>query len=81
MRVWHDDRAACLGADVSIFFELARPGHKEMALALCGECPVRADCLAASMREEAGSQKFGIRGGLTADERRKLVKKGSAKAA
>lgn len=80
MRLWRDVRAACQGADVNMFFDLSRPGNKEKALDLCRRCLVRADCLAASMDEEAGSQKFGIRGGLTAEERRKLAKRQEARA-
>lgn len=75
MRLWYDVRAACRDVDVNVFFELSRKGHKEMALALCQSCPVRADCLAAATEEEAGSQKFGIRGGLTAEERTRAARK------
>jgi hypothetical protein len=77
VKFWYDQRAACRGADIDIFFKLSVPANKEMALALCQACRVRPECLAASMREETGIQRFGIRGGLTADERRALVKKRS----
>jgi hypothetical protein len=46
-----------------------------MALALCEACPVRDDCLDAAIEEERGVAGFGIRGGLTADERRELAGK------
>jgi Transcription factor WhiB len=77
VRIWYDRRAACQDVDTSVFFDLALPANKEMALALCRSCQVRDDCLDAAMKEEAGSQKFGIRGGLTADERKALVKNSS----
>jgi WhiB family transcriptional regulator, redox-sensing transcriptional regulator len=73
--IWSDPRAECLGVDTSVFFDLSRTGHREMALELCRACRVRNDCLAASMREEKGDQRFGIRGGLTPDERKRLGKK------
>jgi hypothetical protein len=44
------------------------------ALGMCGDCPVRVDCLADALREEPTvDQVFGIRGGLTADQRRTLT--------
>jgi WhiB family redox-sensing transcriptional regulator len=75
---WSDPRAACRGVDVAVFYNLT-PANKEMALALCGECPVRAACLEYVMRWETGVAKFGIWGGLTPEERRKLVKNGAWK--
>jgi len=70
---WSDPRAACQGVDIAVFYDLTPP-NKEMALALCGACPVRADCLEAVMRWETGAAKYGIWGGTTPEERRKLVK-------
>lgn len=75
MIIWSDPRAECRGVDINVFFDLSATGHREMALELCRACRVQDDCLAASMREETGSQRFGIRGGLTPEERKRLGKK------
>lgn len=79
MRIFDDPRRACLGVDPAVFYELT-PANKEMALALCGECPVRAECLEYVMSWETGGAKFGIWGGLTPKERGRLVKDRSRKA-
>lgn len=44
----------------------------EQARRICGNCPVRVDCLTAAMRDEGGTDPYrreGIRGGLTPGER------------
>lgn len=44
------------------------------AAAICRSCPVREECLAAALREEADQQyTFGVRGGLSARRRRRLL--------
>lgn len=78
MRNWSDPRSACRGVDVSVFYLLSPP-NKEMALALCGSCPVREACLEYVMSWETGDAKFGIWGGLTPHERKALVKERSRK--
>jgi hypothetical protein len=46
----------------------------ERAVAVCwAECPVRAACLDEALLVETASTLHGIRGGLTADERRVMV--------
>lgn len=68
------DHAACAGVDTNVFFP-ANPHdhrkHKE-AKAICYRCPVLTQCLEACMEEEEYSARkaYGIRGGMTAWERR-----------
>ncbi|APD18516.1 WhiB family transcriptional regulator [Streptomyces phage Ididsumtinwong] len=69
---WHRG-AACAGLDVNAFYPDATDaeGRRE-ALAICGLCPVREECLAEVMAEEGGrgrTSRFGIRGGKTPSAR------------
>jgi hypothetical protein len=60
--------AECLQSDPELWF--ARDGDytsRCRAIAICGLCPVKAECLEAGMDEE-----FGIWGGLTARQRRSI---------
>ena len=45
------------------------------ALALCADCPVRAECLELSLRQWDGAGRYGIWGGMLAPERRTLRRK------
>lgn len=63
---WHAE-AACRGHDFGIFFP-ARGQGNEPALATCGRCPVRVDCLDEALDDE--TLDFGIRGGMTANARK-----------
>ena len=64
------DHAACRGVDLGIFYS---PDSTGQALAICARCAVRDQCLADALSHEARSPyAFGISGGLTARERRKL---------
>ena len=58
---------ACRDADPDLFFPSSRQ-ETEQALAICGSCPVKPECLAYAT--EAG-ERFGIWGGLTEKGRRK----------
>ena len=63
--------AACRGLDTSWWF----PQRHDMftlrvAVAVCRGCPVRAPCLAEALAEEDQAYVFGVRGGLTASQRR-----------
>jgi len=50
--------------------------NSERAKQICNTvCTVRLECLAEAMIEEQKGPRFGIRGGLTATERRSLAKK------
>lgn len=68
---WEAD-AVCARVDPDLWFpaigESAAPARR-----LCLTCPVRTECLAAAMAEEAGQHRHGIRGGLTARERLALA--------
>ena len=58
--------AGCADADPVVFFaDHGRPATE--AKAICAGCPVRAECLDFAL---AGSERFGIWGGLTEKERR-----------
>jgi hypothetical protein len=69
-RGWHE-QAACLNQDTGRWFE---DGPAMEARMVCWACPVDADCLAAAMVEEAGRSRWGVRGGLLPDQRRRLEK-------
>ena len=57
--------ALCRDQPLAIFFP-ARGQSSKPALAICGPCPVKADCLAEALAEELD---FGIRGGMTSPAR------------
>jgi WhiB family redox-sensing transcriptional regulator len=62
--------AACRGMDTGWWFpERGDTFSGQVALTICRTCPVRAECLAEAM---ALGDVEGIRGGLTAGERRAL---------
>jgi WhiB family redox-sensing transcriptional regulator len=60
------DLAACSGMDPALFYP-ERGEEVATAKAVCAVCPVQAECLAAGLYE-----KFGIWGGTSERERRKL---------
>lgn len=71
-RGWRD-RAACRGMDPELFFPAGESGPMHdaqvaAAKAVCAGCPVRAVCLA----EALARIPYGIAGGLTEQERRRL---------
>jgi WhiB family redox-sensing transcriptional regulator len=72
---WRAD-AACVGADLEIFFPLGDQAHHNQQSAkakqVCARCPVMATCRAWALKV---GPEFGIFGGLTAHERR-LVREG-----
>jgi len=68
-------RALCAGADPEIFFPAGEPGNRydarnARALAMCGNCPVLDECQRWAL--DSGLE-YGIAGGLTAVERRRLL--------
>jgi WhiB family redox-sensing transcriptional regulator len=69
---WHK-HAACIGTDPNIFFPVRgdTPTVK-VAKAICKGCPVRIKCLTDAMQT---GEKYGIRGGFTAQERREMKRK------
>lgn len=75
---WHAD-AVCVSADPSAFFpEKGEPAGP--AVAICQVCPVQGDCLQEAMEFEAGDLTLvvGVRGGLTPNERRELLRQHQA---
>jgi WhiB family transcriptional regulator, redox-sensing transcriptional regulator len=65
--------AACRGCDVELFFPVGSTGPAisqiDAAKAVCGHCPVRADCLDFAL---VTNQEAGVWGGATEEERRRL---------
>jgi WhiB family transcriptional regulator, redox-sensing transcriptional regulator len=61
-------QANCLGADPDLFFP-ERGGNEMAAKEICRGCVVREECLEYSL---ANGEKFGIWGGMTDRERRRL---------
>ncbi|PWG66787.1 WhiB family transcriptional regulator [Bifidobacterium callitrichidarum] len=67
------EQAACRNEDPELFFPLPNDrGSEEKAIAICETCPVKADCLQAALNEQ---DQFGIWGGLTAEDRRSLLRR------
>ena len=73
-------RPACSDMDPELFFppvdtpQGAQPSPcEDTALAVCAECPVRATCLAVALRYPPHEQ-YGVVGGLTAGQRRALLR-------
>jgi WhiB family redox-sensing transcriptional regulator len=68
-------RAACLDESPELFFPIGNAGPAllkiEAAKAVCGRCEIAAECLrwAVESRQDAG-----VWGGLSADERRALIR-------
>jgi WhiB family redox-sensing transcriptional regulator len=62
------DQASCLGMDPDLFFPERGASTRE-AKAICAACPVRVDCLEYAL---ANAEKFGIWGGLSERERRRI---------
>ncbi len=68
---WQDD-AACRGFPLALFFGSenergeAKAARERRAAAVCGRCPVRAECLQFAV---SGPEKYGTWGGLNEDER------------
>ncbi len=66
-RRWQE-RANCLGVDPDLFFPERGASTRE-AKAVCGGCEVRLECLEYAL---CNGEKFGIWGGLSERERRRL---------
>lgn len=66
------DQAACRGADPQLFFPERSWDSKDQvaeAKQICASCPVREDCLDRAL---ADNEQWGVWGGLTQSERRRL---------
>ena len=64
------EQARCRGVDGDVFFpergESSRPAKR-----ICAECPVRLECLNAALRR---GEQYGVWGGMTQRERRRLLR-------
>ena len=64
---WSDE-AKCLNADPDVFFP-EKGGSTREAKRICSECTVRVQCLEYALEHD---ERFGIWGGMSERERRKL---------
>lgn len=62
------DEAKCLNADPDVFFP-EKGGSTREAKRICAECTVRVECLEYALEHD---ERFGIWGGMSERERRKL---------
>ena len=70
------DYSNCAGADADLFFP-ERGASTRKAKAICNACQVKAECLEFAIQQ---SEKFGIWGGLSERERRRIRKERSVAA-
>jgi len=68
------ERAACRKADPELFFppKPRTAANYKRAKAICGVCPVRDKCLALVIGLDAADDRWGMFGGLTPSERRRM---------
>lgn len=68
-------RSICRDSNPDLFFPIGTTGQAleqiEAAKAICGECPVRQECLEFAL---ATNQESGVWGGTTDEDRRRLRK-------
>jgi WhiB family redox-sensing transcriptional regulator len=64
------ERALCAEVDGDLFFP-EKGGSTAVSKRVCAACPVRSECLDYALQNE---ERFGIWGGLSERERRKLLK-------
>lgn len=67
------DEARCLQAEPDTFFP-EKGGSTREAKRICGDCPVKAECLDYALEND---ERFGIWGGLSERERRRLKRMAS----
>lgn len=82
MKEWRDS-SACAGTEAALFFPAGTGESDQPRIAaakeVCGACPVAQPCLSYALRVESETGlRYGIFGGLTALERRRLVEAGAA---
>jgi WhiB family transcriptional regulator, redox-sensing transcriptional regulator len=70
---WHDE-ARCRQHDPDLFFAAGARSERR-AKAVCDRCPVAAQCLEFAVECRA---EFGVWGGLTSRERRRLMRRGGS---
>lgn len=66
---------ACRDMDIELFYPPKGADAPQEAIDACEACAVNYECFLAAMREETGKQRWGVRAGLTPEERDKLVRK------
>ncbi|MFI1723887.1 histone-like nucleoid-structuring protein Lsr2 [Streptomyces sp. NPDC020489] len=71
MSLQWQDRAACAGEDLELFFSRSA-ADRANAVAICHDCPVRAECLYEQLQYETADGRYGVFGGLTAADRQHL---------
>ena len=69
-RPWEAE-AACRGMDPSIFFPVNEEDALD-AIAVCGACPVRDECLSWALETR---ERFGVWGGMTEKQRRSMLRR------
>jgi WhiB family redox-sensing transcriptional regulator len=62
------ERAACFGIDPDVFFPVSED-EAGPALAFCGSCLIREECLSWALKN---GERYGVWGGLTEQQRRRL---------
>jgi WhiB family redox-sensing transcriptional regulator len=67
------DRALCAQTDPEAFFP-EKGGSTREAKRVCRRCPVRAECLEYALEHD---ERFGIWGGMSERERRRLKRQGT----
>ena len=67
---WQQD-AACRDAEPDVFFSNAEADREE-ALRMCGDCPVRMECLEHALETR---EAYGIWGGTDEQERKRLLRR------
>jgi len=65
--LWQD-RAACFGIDPDTFFPISEE-EAGPALAFCGVCRIREECLSWALRN---GERYGVWGGTTEQQRRRI---------
>ena len=69
-QAWRSE-ALCVGLDTTLFYPEGK-GKKAGGLTLCQRCPVRVDCLEYVMEAQISAEDYGVWGGTTPKQRRKL---------
>jgi WhiB family redox-sensing transcriptional regulator len=67
------DAAVCASVDPDLFFP-EKGGPAARAIKMCSSCPVKAECLADALTLPV-TEDFGVRGGTTAFERVRILRK------
>lgn len=70
--------ALCRGIDTEMFYPEKGQGssyESKLILRMCSQCPVKINCLEVALRSEEGHGRgYGIWGGTTPNQRKKILK-------